>query len=51
MKQEIDQEKLTEKETEVEDEVNPYQKVVLNNIFNDEIKTMQMELWSILSDY
>ena len=43
MKQERDQEKLTEIETEKEDEINPYQKVVLNNVYKDEIKTMQME--------
>ena len=44
LKQEIDQEKLTEKATEVEDEINPYHKVVLNNVYKDEIKTTQMEL-------
>ena len=50
LKQKIDQEKLTERQTEMEDGVNPYQKVVLNNVYKDEMKTMQMELWSILSD-
>ena len=50
MRQEIDQEKLTEIEIGKEDEINPYQKVVLNNVYKDEIKTMQMEFWSILSD-
>ena len=43
MRQEIDQEKLTQTEMEKEDEINPYQKVVLNNVYKDEIKTMQME--------
>ena len=50
MRQEIQQEKLTEIETEKEDEMNPYQKVVLNNIYKDKIKTTQMEFWSFLSD-
>ena len=31
-RQEIDQERLTETKTEKEDEINPYQKVVLNNV-------------------
>ena len=50
IRQEIDQDRLTEKKTEEEDEVNPYEKVVLNNVYKDEIKTAQMEFWSILSD-
>ena len=50
MKQEIDQEKLSEIETAKEDEINSYQKVVLNNVYKHEIKTTQMEFWSILSD-
>ena len=50
MRQEIDQEKLTEIKTGKEDEINPYQKVMLNNVYTDEIKTMQMEFWSLLSD-
>ena len=49
MKQEIEQEKLTEIKTNKENE-NPYQKVVLNNVDRDENKTTQMENWSILSD-
>ena len=49
-KQEIDQERLTETKTEEENEINPYQKVLLNNIYEDEIKTVQMEYWSILRD-
>ena len=32
MRQEIDQEKLTEIETEKEGEINPYQRVMLNNV-------------------
>ena len=50
MKQEIDQKRLTETNKEKENEVNLYQKVVLNNVYKDEIKTMQMEVWFILSD-
>ena len=49
IKQEIDNEKLTATKTEEED-INPYQKVVLNNVYKDEIETVQMEYWSILSD-
>ena len=49
MKQEIDNENLTATEIE-EEEINLYQKVVLNNVYKDEIKTVQMEYWSILSD-
>ena len=49
MKQEIDNDNLTATKTE-EEEINPYQKVVLNNMYKDEIKTTQMEYWSILSD-
>ena len=49
MKQEIVNDNLTEIKTE-EEEVNPYQKVVLNNIYKNDNKTAQMEFWSILSD-
>ena len=49
MKQEIEQEKLAKLETDKENE-NPYPKVVLNKVYCDENKTMQMENWSILSD-
>ena len=50
MKQEIEQEKMTEMKPSEENEANPYQKVVLNNVHKDKIKTEQMENWSILSD-
>ena len=50
IRQEIDQERLTETKTKEEDEINPYQKVVLNNVYKDEIKMVKMEFWSILSD-
>ena len=49
MKQEIEQEKLAKTETKREND-NPYQKVVLNKVYQDENKTTQMENWSILSD-
>ena len=42
MKQEIDNENLTATKTE-EEEINPYHKVVLNNMYKDEIKTVQIE--------
>ena len=48
-KQEIDNEILTVATTE-EEEINPYQKVVLNNVYKDEINTVQMEYWLILGD-
>ena len=32
------------------EKMNPYQKAVLNNTYKDDIKTPQMEFWSILSD-
>ena len=49
MQQDIDNENLTATMTE-DKEINPYQKVVLNNVYRDKIKTAQMEYWSILSD-
>ena len=45
IKEEIEDDKLTRYE---EDEVNPYQKVTINNIDKDNIPTSQMEHWSIL---
>ena len=48
LKQEIDNDNLTVPKTE--EEINPYQKIVLNNIYQDYTKTVQMEFWSILSD-
>ena len=50
MKQEIDTYKLTVTKTSGEEEINPDQKVVLNNVYKDETRTVQMEYWSILSD-
>ena len=47
MKQKIDNDKLTE--TKTQEEINPYLKVVLNNVYKDDIKTGQVEFWSILS--
>ena len=49
MKQEIEQEKLAKTETDREND-NPYKKVILNKVYWDEHKMMQMENWSILSD-
>ena len=49
IKQNIGQEKLSKTETNKEND-NPYQKVVLNNVYKEENKTLQMENWSILSD-
>ena len=47
MKQETKQEKLAEIRANREND-NPYQKVVLNNVYKDENKTTQVENWSIL---
>ena len=49
MKQDIEQEKSAKAEIN-KDNDNPYQKVVFNNVYKKENKTMQMENWSILSD-
>ena len=43
MKREIDNDKLTETRTK-EKEINPYKKVLLNNIYKYDIKTVQMDL-------
>ena len=47
MKQQIDDEKFTREKA---DDINPYQKVVVNNIDKDHIKTSQMAHWSILDN-
>ena len=49
MKQEIEQEKMTGKRSNGENE-NLYQKIVLNNVYKKENKMAYMENWSILSD-
>ena len=46
-KQEIEDDKLTR---EKDDDINPYETIVVNNIDKDNIKTSQMELCSILSN-
>ena len=48
MKQDTEQEKIVEIKTNGND--NQYQKVVLNNVYWDENKTVKMEYWSNLSD-
>ena len=52
MKQEIKDDKMTRNKLSEEDtiEVNPYQMVVLNKVYNNDIKTEQMIHWSIPSD-
>ena len=49
VKQEIEQEELAETETDREHD-NPYNKLILNKVYQDKDKMMQMESWSILSD-
>ena len=50
IKHETDNDKLRRTKSNEEEEINPYQKVVLNNVYGDDTKTAQMEHWSILSD-
>ena len=53
MKQEMEDNKMTRnrlKEEKDNTEANPYQKVILNKVSRDEIKTEQMIHWSILND-
>ena len=47
MKQEIEQEKLTETDREND---NPCKKVILSKVYWDEDKMMQIQNWSLLSD-
>ena len=52
MIQEIEDDKMTRNRLNEEDttETNPYQMVILNKVYKDDIKTEQMIHWSILSD-
>ena len=52
MKQEIEDDKITRNRLNQKDttETNPYQMVILNNMYKDNIKAEQMRHWSILSD-
>ena len=47
MKHEIERERFTEIDREDD---NPYKRVILNKVYKEEDKMMQMENWSILSD-
>ena len=47
MKHEKEQEKLTDIDREDD---NPYKKVILNKVYKEEDRMMQMENWSILSN-
>ena len=51
-KQEIEDDKMKRNRLNEEDttETNPYQMVMLNTVYKDDIKTGQMIPWSILSD-
>ena len=52
IKQEIEDDKITRNRLNEEDttETNPYQMVILNMVYKDDIKTEQMIHWAILSD-
>ena len=41
---------MTEERNGLEEDINPYQNVVLNKVYREDTKTTQMEHWSILSD-
>ena len=45
MKQEIEEDKL--RKDDIEDEINPYQNIIINNVYRDNPDTSQMEQWSI----
>ena len=51
MKQEIEDDKMTRNRLNEEEttETNPYQMVILNKVYKDNIKTEQMIQWSIIS--
>ena len=48
IKQEIEDDKLNK--GNIDDEVNPHHKIIINNIDKENITTSQMEQWSILSN-
>ena len=52
MKQEINDDKMTRNRLNEENttETNPYQMVILNKVYKDDIKMEQMIHWSVLSD-
>ena len=52
MKQEKEDDEMTRNKLSEEDtnEVNPRQMVILNKVYNNDIKTEHMKHWSILSD-
>ena len=52
MKPEIEEDKMTRNKLNeaYTTEANPYQMVILNKVYEDDIKTEQMIHWSILSD-
>ena len=49
IKQEIEEDKLGRNNID-DDEVNPYHEIITNNIDRENIITLQMEEWSILSN-
>ena len=48
IKQEMEQDKLSKDNTN--DKVNPYQNIIMHNVYKDNPNTSQMEQWSILSN-
>ena len=47
----MEDDRLTRNMTnEEEEDTNPHQKVLLNTVYKDNIRTAQMEYWSILSN-
>ena len=50
IKQEMENDRLTRHWENEEEEMNPYQKALLNSVYRDDVKTVQMEYWLILSN-
>ena len=50
IKQEIEEDKLSKSNIDEEEEVNPYNNIVINNIDRENVITSQMEQWWIPSN-
>ena len=50
IRQEIEEDKLSKNNIDDEEEVNPYHSIIINNIDRENMITLQMEQWSILSN-
>ena len=50
IRQEIEEDKLSQNDIDDEEEVNPYHDIIINNIDRENVITSQIEQWSILSN-